>query len=132
MNLPAMPSKITWIAIGIGAAAMLALMAWFYHLGKQSCAAEKAEAKVEVALQTQLMAERAGDLSLRVNDIGMRLRIDLHDLRTHGDAVVAEVTRDVDTATTLRDCTVPDRTAELRQQQVAQSAALAAGRKPVR
>lgn len=129
IGMPSIPLSWTLLA-GV---ALFGAGTWYGHSGAdQACDLEAAEARGVAAGKFAADLERSTEASLKIKDIGVDLQGTFVITREKTRTIEVEVSRDVDAHPDLGQCLVPERTRQLRNQQVSDSAAIAAQGAPVR
>lgn len=127
-----MPSlSLPWVLLA--GVALFGAGTWVGHSNAdQACDLEAAEARGKAAGKFAAELEHATEASLAIKDIGAELQGTFVITREKTRTIEVEVSNDVAAHPDLAACLVPERTRELRNQQVSDSAAIAAQGAPVR
>jgi hypothetical protein len=129
IGLPSIASPWVWLA-GV------ALFAGGYWYGgsnaDQACDLEAAEARGVAAGRFQAELEKTTEASMTIKDISASLQGSFIITREKTRTIEVEVASDVAAHPDLALCLVPERTRQLRDQQVSDSAAIAAQSAAVR
>ncbi len=129
IGLPSIASPWVWLAA-------VALFAGGYLYGGssagQACDLDAAEARGQAAGKFAAELQRSTDASMAIKDISAELQTTFVITREKTRTIEVEVARDVADHPDLAQCLVPERTRRLRNEQVSDSAAIAAESTPVR